>query len=66
MQITVNGRTEKVPTGSNLRALIEQLGLAGTRLAIELNKEIVERDRWSNGQLEEDDSVEIVEFVGGG
>ena len=66
MRITVNGRTEKVPAGSTLGVLIEQLGLAGARLAIELNKKIVERGRWADGQLEEDDSVEIVEFVGGG
>lgn len=55
-----------MPAGSTLGVLIEQLGLAGARLAIELNKKIVERGRWADGQLEEDDSVEIVEFVGGG
>ncbi len=66
MQLTVNGRAEDVPEGITLGALVEQLGLAESRLAIELNKKIVEQGRWNAAPLKEADSVEIVEFVGGG
>ena len=66
MQVTVNGRNEELPAGSSVDALVERLGLGKARLAIELNKRIVEHGRWGEALLEEADNVEIVEFVGGG
>ena len=66
MQVTVNGRNEELPAGSSVDALVERLGLGKARLAIELNKRIVEHGRWDEALLEEADNVEIVEFVGGG
>jgi thiamine biosynthesis protein ThiS len=36
------------------------------RVAVELNREIVPRDRWSRTRLKESDRLEIVHFVGGG
>ena len=36
------------------------------RVAVELNRDIVPRDRWSTTELHEGDQLEIVHFVGGG
>ena len=36
------------------------------RVAVELNREIVPRDRWSQTHLKDGDRLEIVHFVGGG
>ena len=36
------------------------------RVAVELNREIVPRDRWSETLLKDGDRLEIVHFVGGG
>jgi thiamine biosynthesis protein ThiS len=36
------------------------------RVAIELNREIVPRDRWAQTRLNDGDELEIVHFVGGG
>jgi len=36
------------------------------RVAVELNREIVPRDRWGDTSLKEGDRLEIVHFVGGG
>jgi sulfur carrier protein len=36
------------------------------RVAVELNRELVRRDRWSQTKLSEGDKLEIVHFVGGG
>jgi len=49
-----------------LAALVEILGMKSDRVAVELNRDIVPRDRWSQTQLHEGDSLEIVHFVGGG
>jgi len=36
------------------------------RVAIELNRDIVPRDRWPDTNLQEGDKLEVVHFVGGG
>jgi thiamine biosynthesis protein ThiS len=36
------------------------------RVAVELNRDIVPRDRWAATLLKEGDRLEVVHFVGGG
>ena len=52
--------------GSSLAQLIETLGLAPERIAIELNQSVVRRSEWSTTELREGDRIEVVHFVGGG
>ena len=49
-----------------MSALIDQLGMKQDRVAIELNRDIVPRDRWAAINLSDGDRLEIVHFVGGG
>jgi sulfur carrier protein len=49
-----------------LAALVESLGMKSDRVAVELNREIAPRDRWSQIILKDGDRLEIVHFVGGG
>lgn len=67
MRLVINGEDRDldapVPT---LAALLEHLGMKADRVAVELNREIVARDRWSDTRLGEGDRLEIVHFVGGG
>jgi sulfur carrier protein len=49
-----------------LAALIESLAMKPDRVAVELNREIVPRDRWPETPLKDGDRLEIVHFVGGG
>jgi len=67
MRLVINGEDRDldapVPT---LAALLEHLGMKTDRVAVELNREIVARDRWSDTRLVEGDRLEIVHFVGGG
>ena len=65
MNLTINGETQ-VSSAETLGDLVEGLGMKPDRLAIELNKQIVPRDRWSQTALHEGDLLEIVHFVGGG
>jgi len=51
VQVTVNGRNEELPAGSSVGALVERLGFGKARLAIELNKRIVEHGRWDEALL---------------
>jgi thiamine biosynthesis protein ThiS len=66
MKITVNGEERNLPDGCNLLALLENLALSPERVAIERNRQIVPRERWSEVYLKESDTLEIVQLVGGG
>ena len=66
MKLQVNGEEQSFSRTLTLTALIEQLGMRPDRVAVELNLEIVARDRWPATELREGDRLEIVHFVGGG
>jgi thiamine biosynthesis protein ThiS len=66
MTLTINGESRDFPDGLNLAALISQLGTKPDRVAVELNLEIVPRDKWEVTALNNGDRLEIVHFVGGG
>ena len=66
LRIEVNGEQREFEGPLTLSELVERLGLAAERLAIERNKEVVRRAEWPRTQVSEGDRVEIVHFVGGG
>ncbi len=66
MQLIINGEERRFGELASLAALVEQLGMTGDRVAVELNREIVPRPRWSETPLRDGDRLEIVHFVGGG
>lgn len=68
MKLQINGeqRTFDSPAPFTLCALVESLGMKPDRVAIELNRDIVPRDRWPSTTLNEGDQLEVVHFVGGG
>ena len=66
IQITINGQLREVPDGLNIRSLLEWLDLSGDRVAVEQNREIVQRDHWNETRVKPSDHLEIVQFVGGG
>ncbi len=67
MNILINGNV-KVFNVANLTiaGLVAELDLAGKRLAIEKNGEIVPRSQFADVILQEGDKLEIVGAVGGG
>ena len=65
MNLIINGES-RVHSAETLSALVEQLAMKPDRVAIELNREIVPRDRWAQTRLNDGDQLEIVHFVGGG
>jgi len=62
----VNNGEEREFAATNLEALVEELGMKGDRVAVELNREIVPRAGWQATALKDGDRLEIVHFVGGG
>jgi len=66
MKLQINGADREFTASLSLAALIEQLGMKQDRVAVELNHDIVARDRWPETNLKDGDRLEIVHFVGGG
>jgi thiamine biosynthesis protein ThiS len=64
--ITINGERREIPDGLNVAALLDHLGMAQNRVAIERNRDILPRASWGETRVSAGDSFEIVQFVGGG
>ena len=66
VSLFINGELRCFDVVPTVSALLGQLGLAGKRVAVELNGEIVPRSRHVAQALAEGDRLEIVVAVGGG
>ena len=65
-KIQLNGVTHEINDGTNLNELLNKLKIQKNKVAIEVNGEIIEKNKYSNLILNKDDKVEIVHFIGGG
>ena len=66
IRITLNGAPRELPAPLTFTQLIDELALAGRRLAVERNGEIVPRSLFADARLADGDRVEVVIAVGGG
>ncbi|MGP9765366.1 sulfur carrier protein ThiS [Halomonas sp. AOP13-D3-9] len=66
IQIRLNGEPHTLSTGLTVADLVEQLGLSGRRIAVEINEEIVPRSQHADTRLVDGDHVEVVHAIGGG
>ena len=66
IKITVNGKQMQIIPKFSLKSLITKLKMPLNKIAIELNKKIIDKNRISKIRLKKDDKIEIVHFIGGG
>lgn len=66
IELVINGEPRSFPEALTLAQLVEALDLAGKRLAVERNGEIVPRSQHGDTPLASGDRLEIVVAVGGG
>jgi thiamine biosynthesis protein ThiS len=66
IEIVVNGQARRVPEGLNVAGLLAFLKIDASRVAVELNREIVRKTAWAATPIGEGARVEVVWFVGGG
>ena len=64
--VTINGEAREFEQTLRFGELVERLGLAGKRVAIERNGEIVPRSQFGTHTVVDGDKLEIVVAVGGG
>ena len=66
MEISINGQSRHLEEQATVSQLLDQLGLAGKFVAVEVNRELVPRQRHAEFRLGDGDCLEIVTLVGGG
>ena len=66
IKIVVNGKLLTVNLKFSLKNLVEKLKTPISKVAIELNEEIIDKKKLKKIFLKNEDKVEIVHFIGGG
>ena len=66
IKITVNGKQMQIIPKFSLKSLIKKLKMPLNKIAIELNKKIIDKKKISEIKLKKGDKIEIVHFIGGG
>lgn len=66
MQITLNGEQFELDARVSVSELLAKLAIDPRRVAVEHNLAIIKRHTFSDVVVNEGDTVEIVNFVGGG
>lgn len=66
MRILFNGQPKEVAEGTSVASLLQQLELQPRYVAVEVNLELVPRERHQDYILKQDDRLEVVTLVGGG
>ena len=66
IKIKINGKIKSINQDSNLSVVLKNLKIPLNKVAIELNKEIIDKKKISKIKLNKNDKIEIVHFIGGG
>ena len=66
MQVLINGESQIFEQEMSISALLQQSGLAGKRIAVEINESIVPKSQHADTLLQDGDRIEIIHAIGGG
>ena len=66
IKIKINGKFSMINENLSLSALLKQLKIPLKKVAIELNQEIIDKNKINKIKLKKNDKIEIVHFIGGG
>ena len=66
IKIKVNGKKVIFNKNDSIEALTKKLKIPLNKVAIELNKKILDKKKLKNVKLNNNDNIEIVHFIGGG
>ena len=66
IKITVNSKQMQVIPNFSLMNLVKKLKMPINKIAIELNKKIIDKKKINRIKLKKGDKIEIVHFIGGG
>ena len=65
-KIQLNGRKLELKTKHSILTLLKKYNIDDKKIAIELNGEIINRNKYKIVYVKDKDKIEIVHFIGGG
>ena len=66
IKIKINGKIKSIIQDTNLSIVLKNLKIPLNKVAIELNEEIIDKKKINKINLNKNDKIEIVHFIGGG
>jgi len=66
IKIKINGKFSMINENLSLSVFLTKLKIPLKKVAIELNQEIIDKNRTNKIKLKKNDKIEIVHFIGGG
>ena len=66
IKIKINGKIKSINQDSTLYVVLKNLKIPLNKVAIELNEEIIDKNKINKIKLNKNDKIEIVHFIGGG
>jgi len=66
IQVVLNGEPRSIPAGLTVDRLLIFLEMDPSRVAVELDREIVRKPAWAEAEVRDGAEIEVVWFVGGG
>ena len=66
IKINLNGKPLSLPSGTTVYKVVKKIKAQPSKVAIELNREIIKKKNISKIHLKNKDKLEIVHFIGGG
>jgi len=66
IKIKINGKFTQINENLSLSVFLKQLKIPLNKVAIELNQEIIDKNKINKIKLKKNDKIEVVHFIGGG
>jgi thiamine biosynthesis protein ThiS len=66
IKIKINGKLSMINENLTLLVFLKKLNIPLKKVAIELNQEIIDKNKLKKIKLKDKDKIEIVHFIGGG
>lgn len=66
ISINLNGQSKQIAQDTSAAALVAELGIGARKFAVEINRQVISKDRLDEVVLQEGDEVNVVTLVGGG
>jgi sulfur carrier protein len=66
IKIKINGKSSVINDNLSLASYLKELEVPLKKVAIELNQEIIDKNKLKKIKIKKNDKIEIVHFIGGG
>ena len=66
MYIVLNGKKFKINEDDTISKLLKKIAVKSSKVAVEINKVVIPKEKYNKFKFKKNDKVEIVTFIGGG